>query len=109
MRLICLPMVRFSPLQDTKSIPKKKITLPTVAAAPKVDKTKVYLVDIPKSAQSEFRVGYTTGLKYDATGDFYKSTLANWALGGNFNSRLNLNLRVSLSLGLRLMIHSLYY
>lgn len=74
-------------------LPKKKITLPTVAAAPKVDKTKVYLVDVPKSAQSEFRVGYATGLKYDVTGDFYKSTLANWALGGNFNSRLNLNLR----------------
>jgi len=74
-------------------LPKKKITLPTVAAAPQVDKTKVYLVDIPKSAQSEFRVGYATGLKYDATGDYYKANLANWALGGNFNSRLNLKLR----------------
>ncbi len=74
-------------------LPKKRITLPNVAAAPTVDKTKVYLVDIPKSAQSEFRVGYATGLKYDATGDFYKATLANWMLGGNFNSRLNLKLR----------------
>lgn len=74
-------------------LPKKKITLPTVAAAPQVDKTKVYLVDIPKSAQSEFRVGYATGLKYDATGDYYKASLANWMLGGNFNSRLNLKLR----------------
>ncbi len=74
-------------------LPKKKINLPQVAPAPKVDKTKVYLVDVPKSAQSEFRVGYTTGLKYDATGDYYKAGLANWALGGNFNSRLNLNLR----------------
>ncbi len=74
-------------------LPKKKITLPKVAAAPPVDKTKVYLVDVPKSAQSEFRVGYTTGMKYDATGDFYKATLANYALGGNFNSRLNLKLR----------------
>lgn len=74
-------------------LPKKKINLPKVAAAPAVDKTKVYMVDVPKSAQSEFRVGYATGLKYDATGDFYKASLANWALGGNFNSRLNLNLR----------------
>ena len=80
-------------LQFLNKLPKKKITLPTVAAAPKVDKTKVYLVDVPKSAQSEFRVGYATGLKYDVTGDYYKATLANWALGGNFNSRLNLNLR----------------
>lgn len=74
-------------------LPKKKITLPKPNAAPTVDKTKVYLVDIPKAAQSEFRLGYTTGVPYSATGDYYKSTLANFALGGSFNSRLNLNLR----------------
>jgi zinc protease len=51
------------------------------------------MVDIPKAAQSQFRVGYATGLKYDATGDYYKTTLMNYALGGDFNSRLNLNLR----------------
>ncbi len=51
------------------------------------------MVDIPKAAQSQFRVGYSTGLKYDATGDYYKSRLMNYALGGDFNSRLNLNLR----------------
>jgi len=32
-------------------------------------------------------------MKWDATGDYYKSFLANYALGGDFNSRLNLNLR----------------
>jgi zinc protease len=74
-------------------LPKKKITLAKVDATPKVDKTKVYMVDVPKGAQTEFRVGYTTGLKYDATGDYYKANLANYVLGGDFNSRLNLNLR----------------
>jgi zinc protease len=74
-------------------LPKKKITLPKVNPAPPVDKTKVFLVDVPKSAQSEFRIGYTTGMKYDPLGDHYKAQLANYALGGNFNSRLNLNLR----------------
>lgn len=75
-------------------LPKKKINLPAVnAPASGVDKTKVFLVDIPKAAQSQFRVGYATGLKYDATGDFYKSRLMNHGLGGDFNSRLNLNLR----------------
>jgi zinc protease len=74
-------------------LPKKKITLPKVDPAPPVDKTKVYMVDVPKSAQSEFRIGYTTGMKYDPLGDHYKAQLANYALGGNFNSRLNLNLR----------------
>jgi len=74
-------------------LPKKKVVLPKVNASPVLDKTKVYLVDVPKSAQSEFRVGYSTGLKYDATGDYYRARLANHALGGDFNSRLNLNLR----------------
>jgi zinc protease len=74
-------------------LPAKKINLPKIDPAPKVDKTKVYLVDIPKAAQTEFRVGYATGLKYDATGDYYKSYLTNFPLGGAFNSRINLNLR----------------
>jgi zinc protease len=74
-------------------LPKKKITLAKVNPTPSVDKTKVFLVDVPKGAQSEFRVGYTLPLKYDATGDYYKSNLANYVLGGDFNSRLNINLR----------------
>lgn len=74
-------------------LPNKKINLPKVDPAPVVDKTKVYMVDVPKAAQSEFRVGYTTGLKYDATGEYYRARLTNYALGGDFNSRLNLNLR----------------
>ncbi len=75
-------------------LPNKKIDLPKPpAVASEIDKTKVYLVDIPKAAQSQFRVGYATGLKYDATGDYYKARLMNYALGGDFNSRLNLNLR----------------
>ena len=75
-------------------LPNKKIDLPKVnATASMVDKTKVYMVDIPKAAQSQFRVGYATGLKYDATGDYYKARLMNYNLGSDFNSRLNLNLR----------------
>ena len=75
-------------------LPNKKIELPAVnATASVVDKTKVYMVDVPKAAQSQFRVGYATGIKFDATGDYYKSRLMNYALGGDFNSRLNLNLR----------------
>jgi zinc protease len=75
-------------------LPNKKIDLPVVdTKATEIDKSKVYLVDIPKAAQSQFRVGYATGLTYDATGDFYKSRLMNYTLGGDFNSRLNLNLR----------------
>jgi zinc protease len=82
-----------SKLAFLNKLPAKKINLPKIDPAPKVDKTKVYLVDIPKAAQTEFRVGYATGLKYDATGDYYKTVLTNFPLGGAFNSRINLNLR----------------
>ncbi len=75
-------------------LPNKKIDLPKPnGSASTIDKTKVFIVDIPKAAQSQFRVGYSTGLKYDATGEYYKATLVNYPLGGDFNSRLNLNLR----------------
>ena len=75
-------------------LPRKKISLPTPEAiTSNIDKTKLYLVDIPKGAQTEFRVGYATGLKYDATGDYYKAYLTNFPLGGGFDSRLNLTLR----------------
>ena len=75
-------------------LPNKKIDLPVVNAQPmEIGKSKIYLVDIPKAAQTEFRVGYATGLKYDATGEYYRVGLMNYALGGAFNSRLNLNLR----------------
>lgn len=75
-------------------LPNKKIEMPVVNAKPhEIDKSKIYLVDVPKAAQTEFRVGYATGLKYDATGEYYKSGLMNYVLGGAFNSRVNLNLR----------------
>jgi len=80
-------------LSFLNKLPNKKIELPAIADAPPVDKTKVFMVDVPKAAQTEFRVGYNTGLKWDATGEYYKTRLMNYALGGAFNSRLNLNLR----------------
>lgn len=82
-----------SKLSFLNNLPNKKITVPSVADAPAIDKTKIYIVDVPKAAQTEFRVGYVTDLKYDATGEYFKSGLMNYALGGAFNSRLNLNLR----------------
>ncbi len=74
-------------------LPNKHFDLPKVAKAAPIEKTKIYIVDIPKAAQTEFRVGALNDLKYDATGDFYKATLANYNLGSAFTSRLNLNLR----------------
>jgi zinc protease len=81
-------------LSFMEKLTEKKVEMAVVNVQPKVaSQSQIYLVDVPKAAQTEFRVGYATGLKYDATGEYYKATLMNYALGGDFNSRLNLNLR----------------
>jgi zinc protease len=80
-------------LSFLNKLANKKITLPVAASAPAIEKTKIYLVNVPKAAQTEFRVGAVTNLKYDATGEFYKAGLMNYPLGGAFNSRVNLSLR----------------
>jgi zinc protease len=52
----------------------------------------VYLVDKPGAAQSSVRMAHHS-YPYDALGDYYLSVLMNYNLGGNFDSRINLNLR----------------
>lgn len=79
-------------LQKLKSVQIAKVNLPAPQLRDRDAKT-AYVCNIPKAAQTEFRVGYVTDLKYDALGDYYKAGLMNYPLGGAFNSRLNLNLR----------------
>jgi len=64
----------------------------TLAAFPELDAGTLYLIDKPDAAQSEIRVGQRA-LPFDATGEYYRARLMNYALGGAFNSRINLNLR----------------
>ena len=80
-------------LSFLNKLPNKRIDIPAVPPAPVPTTNQIYLVDVPKAAQTEFRVGYATNMKYDATGEYYKAGLMNYILGGAFNSRLNLNLR----------------
>ena len=80
-------------LRFLNKLPNKKINLPKPDAVPAVTKAKIYLVDVPDAAQTEFRIGYVTGLKYDATGEFYKTGLMNFMLGESVNNHLNFNLR----------------
>ena len=82
-----------SQLGFLKSWAKKPVVLPQAMAATQPDKTRIYFVNKEGAAQSEIRVGYLTALPYDATGDYYRAGLANYLLGGAFNSRINLNLR----------------
>lgn len=69
-----------------------KVVHPVEAPLPAPDKTKIYFVNKDKAPQSEIRIGYMA-LPYDATGEYYKSGIMNFTLGGAFNSRINLNLR----------------
>ena len=71
---------------------KKDVVYPTEPATPKPGATKIYLVDKKDAAQSEIRMGYLS-MPFDATGDYYKAKLMNFNLGGNFNSRINQDLR----------------
>ncbi len=65
---------------------------PEFAPFPDLATGTLYLVDKPDAAQSEIRIG-RRALAYDATGEYYRARLANYILGGAFNSRINLNLR----------------
>lgn len=71
----------------------KGVKIPEMPAISEQDKTKIYLIDKKEAPQSEIRIGYVTDMPYDATGTYFKSYLMNYALGGAFNSRVNLNLR----------------
>lgn len=83
-----IPKLRF--LQNWQ---KKNVTIPKLPQPKPADKTKLYLIDKEEAPQSQIRIGYVTGMSYDVTGDYFKSYLMNYPLGGAFNSRINLNLR----------------
>ncbi|MEM9259327.1 MAG: insulinase family protein, partial [Bacteroidota bacterium] len=80
-------------LDFLKEWKKKNVELPTMPNRDGVDKTKIYFVDKTNAPQSQIRIGAPTDLTYDATGEYFKSYLMNFPLGGAFNSRINLNLR----------------
>ncbi len=50
------------------------------------------MVNKPNAPQSVVRF-VRQGIPFDATGELYQTQLANFNLGGNFNSRINQNLR----------------
>ncbi|MEP1230490.1 MAG: pitrilysin family protein, partial [Litorimonas sp.] len=64
----------------------------TTKPFPELAANTLYFIDKPDAPQSEIRIG-KRALPYDATGEYYKSRVMNFALGGAFNSRINLNLR----------------
>src|SRR5205085_2422837 len=73
-------------------LPAGEVLKADESETPKIDKTKIYFVDKKNAPQSEIRVGYIA-LPYEATGDFFKSTIMNFSFAGSFNSRVNYLLR----------------
>jgi zinc protease len=53
--------------------------------------TQVYIVDKPDAPQSEVRLGHPGMSALDD--DYYPFSIMNYALGGSFSSRINMNLR----------------
>jgi len=81
-----------SQLSFLKKWQGEKITFPAEPAAPAIEKTRIYFVNKDKAPQSEIRIGYLA-MPYDATGEYYRSNVMNYILGGAFNSRINLKIR----------------
>ncbi len=76
-------------LQNWKDV---KVAANKEPQVPKIEKTQIYFVDKKGAPQSEIRGCFMT-FPYDVTGEYYKSSVMNFAFGGSFNSRLNLMLR----------------
>ena len=81
-----------SALQGFASLEVTEAYRAAVENLPEINGRTVYLVNKEGAAQSSLRTAQPS-IKYDALGDFYKAGLANFNLGGTFNSRINLNLR----------------
>jgi zinc protease len=56
-----------------------------------INKTQIYLVHKEGAVQGEIRIGHLSSKRNEE--DFYSKTLLNNILGGQFSSRINLNLR----------------
>ncbi len=59
---------------------------------PAIEGRRIYLVNKDDAAQSSLRLAHPS-LPFDALGDHFRSGLMNFPFGGNFDSRINLNLR----------------
>lgn len=70
----------------------KNVSITKPSAFPKFETNQIFGVEYVDADQSDILISMP-GLSYDATGEMFRSNIMNFALGGNFNSRLNLNIR----------------
>ncbi len=65
-------------------------------ATPRLDGTRIHIVDRPESPQTELRMGHIGPTRTDS--DYVPLQVMNSLLGGKFTSRINLNLREDLGI-----------
>ena len=82
-----LPKLEFLNKWQAKEVAIQPIIEPVPNTEP-----KFFIYNKELAPSSVIQMGYPA-LKFDATGDYFKNRIANFVFGGNFNSRLNLNLR----------------
>jgi zinc protease len=68
------------------------VVIPPVEEPAPAAEPRYFVFNKSLAPSSVISMGYPS-LKFDATGDYYRNRIANFIFGGNFNSRLNLNLR----------------
>jgi zinc protease len=68
-----------------------EVNIPQPRAYKTFMSSELYFIDFPNARQSEIRIG-NPGIAYIHP-DFFKTTVMNYALGGSFNSRVNMILR----------------
>ncbi|WP_305374320.1 M16 family metallopeptidase [Photobacterium leiognathi] len=78
-----------APIGQWQGAPAPSIT-PQVL--PVLKQQAIWLVNKTDAPQTEIRLA-RQGMPFDATGELFKTQLANFNLAGNFNSRINMNLR----------------
>ncbi len=71
--------------------PAEAVADPAAFAAPAASRTRLAIVHRPGSAQSELRIGHVALARRSA--DYHGALVANMVLGGQFVSRINMNLR----------------
>lgn len=66
--------------------------VPMPELAEEFNTSQIFGVQYTDAEQSDIMLSFRS-LPYDYNGDFFKNTVMNFVLGGNFNSRLNLKIR----------------
>lgn len=82
----------FAKLAFLEKWQQKGVVVPKPDGGLQFSTNQIFGVEYIDADQSDLFLGFKS-LPYDVTGEFFKNTVMNFALGGNFNSRLNLSIR----------------